>query len=184
MPRSLADLADELAPQYSDLAPPDRAAAIADALRTLRPDSDPGAVARAAGRAAGADPPAPARGVRPPRRPGRGRGYPPRRAHSPRRGGGRAGRRLSREAHRARGEVATVARVSSAGRVFRMGLYLTGLYWALRSAGALEAVVNLGQSAVGWLMDPAATITRRGATAASAPTTASAGHTDRPRPTR
>ena len=175
MARSLSSLADELAGQYADLEPAERADALADALAVLRPDADADSIEAAANRAAGYSPPRPERagvGGGRSRRPASRRPPASRRQHSPRRGASRAGRRARHEASRAVGEVGGDAGVSSFGRVFRTGLYLTGLYWLLRSAGVVSQVTTLGRNDVDWLMNPTATIGTRQTTTATGPATA------------
>jgi hypothetical protein len=140
MPRTLADLAAEAAAQVGDLPPMERADAIRDVLRQTRPKADPDAIRKAAADAAGyTEPAAPAAARRP--------------AAAARTRPSRGGRRARRAGRRAVRQVSG----STFGRVFRTGLYLTGLYWLLRTAGAVDKVATGARAGLTWLMDPSLT---------------------------
>jgi hypothetical protein len=177
VPRSLAELAAEIAGQVGDLPPMQRADRIAEALRAVRPNADPDTLRRAASEAAGYT------------------GEAPRGPRAPRSGGGRTHRPATRAAGKAGRKARKVGRHavrqvggSTFGRVFRSGLYLTGLYWLLRSAGVVESVAKAARTGMAWLMDPSLTFAGHppvipGTDATSASVPALAGRT-RPREAR
>ncbi len=144
MPRTLDALAAEVAGQVADLPPAERAGTIADALRELRPKADPDLIRQAANRAAGYSGPKshPEPEGKAPRRPAA--------AERVRKAGRKAGRNAVRQVSG-----------STFGKVFRAGLYLVGLYWLLRTAGAVESVTDGARAGLAWLMDPSLTFSAR-----------------------
>lgn len=165
MPRTLADLAAEAAAQVGDLPPMERADAIRDVLRQTRPKADPDAIRQAAADAAGYTEPAAPAAARRPAAAARTR---------PSRGGRRA-RRAGRKVYRQ-------AAGSTFGRVFRTGIYLTGLYWLLRTPAALDRLRSGAGAGLAWLMDPSVTWATK--PAAEPPPEDDAGAPLDPAPTR
>lgn len=166
MARSLRTLATEIAGQVGDLPPAERADVIAETLGGLRPKAAAGDLRSAANAAAGYTPP---RDRRPAAR------EPRQAAPSARPAAARARRAGKRAVRQVRG--------STFGRVFRSGLYLTGLYWLLRSGSAIEQITGGARSGLAWLIDPGLTLSaRRPLMPGETPDERASAGRERPRP--